>query len=68
MAKKKAIIDFSSKKIEFTLETVLYKLVSFNQNNMTLSVMVYENGEKRGLEELPFAHAPKETKKLIKPN
>jgi hypothetical protein len=35
---------------------------------MTLDVMVFENGAKEGIKTLPFAHLPKEIKKLVKPN
>jgi len=68
MAKKKAIINLTQRDIEFSLLKVDYKVLSFNPNKMTLDVIPTENGAKLKKLELPFAHAPKEIKKLIKPN
>jgi hypothetical protein len=36
---------------------------------MTLDVMVTdENGVKQGMQNIPFAHIPKEAKKMVKPS
>jgi len=35
---------------------------------MTLDVIVIEDGEKKGQQSLPFAHLPKNIKKIIKAN
>lgn len=69
MAKKKKSIELSTKNITFILEKRSYKVIRFYPSKMTLDVMVIDpNGKKLGMQELPFAHLPKEIKKLIKPN
>ena len=68
MAKKKKSVELSDKKISFEIEKVKYKVIRFFPTQMSLDVMVFENGEKVGMKNLPFAHLPKEAKKLIKAN
>ena len=68
MAKKKAIVDLKTKDIMFTLENTEYKVLRFDQNTMTLDVTVMDADGKKEMKNFPFAHAPKEIKKLIKPN
>lgn len=69
MAKKKKSIELSNKKISFTREKILYKIIRFYPSTMSLDVMVEdENGNKLGMQSIPFAHVTKEVKKLIKPN
>ncbi len=68
MAKKKSVINLASQDITFDLLQVHYKVLSFNPNKMTLYVHILQNGEVREDKEFPFAHAPKEIKKRIKPN
>jgi len=68
MAKKKKSVELSDRKISFEIEKVSYKAIRFFPSQMTLDVMVFENGEKQGMRNIPFAHLPKETKKLIKAN
>ena len=67
--KKKKSIELSSKKINFSLDRVLYKVIRFYPTTMSLDVMVEdEDGTKRGMQNIPYAHAPKDIKRLIKPN
>ena len=68
MAKKKKVIELKSKRIEFTLDKVLYKLESFNPNSMTLALLRLDTDEKTYIYDFPFAHLPKEIKKIVKPN
>ena len=68
MAKKKKSIELSDKKISFEMEKVSYRVIRFFPSQMTLDVMVYENDEKVGVRNIPFAHIPKEIKKIIKAN
>lgn len=69
MAKKKKSVELSDKKVEFNIEKISYKAIRFYPSAMTLDVMVHdENGAKVGMQNIPFAHVPKEVKKLIKPN
>ncbi len=66
MAKKKPTINLSAKNITFTEEERHFKVISFNQERMTVDCMVTVEGEKEKLE-LPFAHLPKEIKKKVRP-
>ncbi len=69
MAKKKKSIELSSKNIEYVVNNVLYKIIRFKPASMCVDVMVFEPEVTKGIQkELPFAHLPKEIKKLIKPN
>ena len=67
--KKKKSIELSDKKINFTMEKISYKIIRYYPTAMSLDVMVTdENNEKLGMKNIPFAHIPKEIKKLVKPN
>ncbi len=68
MAKDKKSIELHERKISFKLENSSYNLIRFYPTKMTVDVMVFENGIKEGIKTLPFAHLPKEIKKIIKPN
>ncbi|MEA1891702.1 MAG: hypothetical protein U9N33_03225 [Campylobacterota bacterium] len=67
--KRKKSIELSDKKINFMLEKVSYKVIRYYPTAMSIDVMVSdENGEKKGMQNIPFAHVPKNIKKIIKPN
>ena len=69
MAKKKKSVELTDKKISFTRENIYYKVIRFYPTAMSIDVMVTdENGVKTGMQNIPYAHAPKDVKKLIKPN
>ncbi|MEA2099016.1 MAG: hypothetical protein U9P72_02700 [Campylobacterota bacterium] len=69
MAKKKKSIELTNKKISFKRENVSYKVIRFYPTAMSLDVMVEDDdGTKGGMQNIPYAHAPKDVKKLIKPN
>jgi len=68
MAKKKPIIDLKSKNLQYTQGNVVYQLINFNQSNMTLTLLAFENNTQEEIKNFPFAHLPKEIKKLVKPN
>jgi len=68
MAKKKKSIELSDKKISFEIEKISYRVIRFFPSKMTVDTMVTEDGVKQGMRNIPFAHIPKEIKKLIKPN
>ncbi len=70
MAKnKKKSVELSDKKISFTRERVSYKIIRYYPTAMSLDVMVTEeDGTKLGMQNIPFAHLPKDMKKLVKPN
>jgi len=66
MAKKKKSVELSDKKITFTIEKNSYKVIRFFPSLMSVDVILFEEGVKKGMTNIPFAHIPKETKKLIK--
>jgi hypothetical protein len=68
MAKNKKSIELMNSKISFTLERNLYNVIRFFPTKMTVDVMIFEDGVKEGIKTIPFAHLPKEIKKIIKPN
>ncbi len=69
MAKKKKSVELSDKKIKFAIEKLSYKAIRYYPTAMSLDVMTFaENGEKLGMRNIPFAHVPKDIKKIIKPN
>ncbi|MEK6658416.1 MAG: hypothetical protein AABY36_01885 [Campylobacterota bacterium] len=68
MAKNKKSIELSDNKISFIFERNSYSVIRFFPTKMTVDVMVFEDGVKQGVKTIPFAHLPKEIKKIIKPN
>ena len=69
MAKKKKSVELSDKKINFNIERISYKAIRYYPTAMSLDVIATdENGVKQGMQNIPFAHLPKEIKKIIKPN
>ena len=69
MAKKKKSIELSNKKIQFSIDKKTYKAIRYYPTAMTLDVMAFDDkGEKIGMQNIAFAHIPKEIKKIVKPN
>ncbi|WP_373036823.1 hypothetical protein [Sulfurimonas sp.] len=69
MAKKKKSVELSDKKINFMIEKISYKAIRYYPTAMSLDVMATDaDGAKLGMQNIPFAHIPKEIKKIIKPN
>ncbi|MDD2791289.1 MAG: hypothetical protein PHU40_11600 [Sulfurimonas sp.] len=68
MAVKKPIIDFTEQNISYKEKSCVYTVLRLHPEYMTVDVNVLENGVKKGMQKLPFAHLPKEIKKLVKPN
>ncbi|MDF1875035.1 hypothetical protein JHD48_04735 [Sulfurimonas sp. SAG-AH-194-I05] len=67
--KKKKSVELSDKKIQFTVEKLSYKAIRYYPTAMSVDVMEYDDkGNKVGVRNIPFAHVPKDIKKLIKPN
>ena len=67
MIKKKVNEDYKSKNIIFDIEGTKYQLIRFYQAKMTIDVIEVDSKDK-SIRNMPFAHMPKATKKLIKPN
>jgi len=68
MIKKKVNEDLRAKNITFERENIAYKVLKFYASKMTVDVMVLNDPNEKGVKNIPFAHIPKATKKLIKPN
>ncbi len=68
MARMKKSVELSDKKIKFSIEKLDYTVIRFFPSQMNLDVMVYDNGVKKGMSNIAFAHLPKEAKKLVKAN
>ena len=66
MAKKKQTLDFTNDNITFKTKEHSIKVLSLNLNSMDVEVIVMENKKKR-VTKMPFAHLPKEIKKIIRP-
>ncbi len=71
MAKKKPTLDFSNDDIRFKLKEQEMKVLSLNQESMNVEVIIMEdaknNGIKKRVSKMAFAHLPKEIKKLLRP-
>lgn len=68
MAKEKKSVDLRAMNISFVVQKSSYKAVRFYPTKMTVDVIVFEDGIKDCVKTIPFAHLPKEIKKIIKPN
>jgi hypothetical protein len=69
MAKKKKSIQLASQDITFILEQRFFKLIRLDLKSMIVETIETDaNGKTIGLTKLPFAHIPREIKKIIKPN
>ena len=66
MAKKKPTLNFSDQNIRFNQDEQQIKVLSLNLNSMDVEVLVIED-EKKKVKKMPFAHLPKEIKKLLRP-
>ncbi len=66
--KKKKSVELSDKKIKFMVDKRSYKAIRYYPTAMSLDVMEFnENGDKIGTRNIPFAHIPKDIKKIVKP-
>ena len=67
--KQKKSIELSDQKINFIMQKMSYKAIRYYPTAMSLDVMVTdEDGTKLGMQNIAFAHIPKEIKKIVKPN
>ena len=71
MAKKKPTLDFSNENIIFKLKEQQIKVLSLSQESMNVEVIIMEDvkneGIKKKVSKMAFAHLPKEIKKLLRP-
>ena len=66
--KAKKTLELKNQNIAFEIEKISYKVIRFYPTKMTLDVMVFEDEKKQDMQNIPFAHLPKSTKKIIKAN
>jgi len=67
MAKKQENQDLRQKNIRFQIQNEEYQAIRFYPSKMTLDILSL-NTKGEGIKNIPFAHIPKEIKKIIKPN
>ncbi len=68
MAKKKRSVELSDRDIRCIIDDIEYKIIRFYPARMTVDVKATEKNAQKGQQNIPFAHLPKATKQLIKPN
>jgi len=68
VAKKKKSIELTQKKLSFVDKGITYKLIRFKPENMTVDVVRYEGEKRLDSFNIPFAHLPRELKKIVKPS
>jgi hypothetical protein len=67
MAKKKKVINLSEQNISYIEDERVIKIIAFNPNTMEVDISITVQDEKKRVMKLPFAHLPKEIKKLVRP-
>jgi hypothetical protein len=67
MPKKKTCIPLNHLDLSYQENDRHIQVISFNPNTMEVETSIEVKGEKKKVMKLPFAHLPKEIKKLIKP-
>ena len=67
MAKKVQFMDLKKQNLSYEDSGKKYELLSLNRTKMTVELNCIEN-QKKSKVILPFAHLPKNIKKLINPN
>jgi len=68
MAKKKKSVELSDKNITCKVNEKEYKLIRFYPSAMSVDVKEIGEDAQKGQSNIPFAHLPKEIKKLVKSN
>ncbi len=68
MAKKKKSVELSDKNITCKVNEITYKVIRFYPSAMSVDVKEIGENTKKGMQNIPFAHLPKEIKKLVKHN
>ncbi len=67
MAKAKKIIDLSKENISFEERSQTIKLLSFNVENMSLEIAIFEKDKFIKNSSMVFAHLPKKLKAKLNP-
>jgi len=68
MAKKKKAVELTQQKLSFTERGITYRLIRFKPENMTVDVIRYEGDKRLDSYNIPFAHLPRELKRVVKPS
>jgi len=67
LAKKKKIIDVKSMNIKYEEKNLTLQVLFLNTQKMTVDLNVYDKDTFIESKTIPFAHLPKNIKKLVKP-
>lgn len=67
MAKSRTIIDLKDENLSFIQKDETIKLLSFNQNSMTLEVAIFKDEKFIKNSKIAFAHIPKKLKAKLNP-
>ncbi len=67
MAKKKKFIDVKSMNIRYVERDLTFQVLLLNTQSMTVDLNVYDKDTFIESKTIPFAHLPKNIKKLVKP-
>jgi hypothetical protein len=64
----KSVISLSEKNLSFFIDNgIIAKLVNFNPKDMNVEVNIFEDGKNVIKRKYPFAHLPKNLKKILNP-
>jgi len=67
LAKKKKFIDVKSMNIKYEERNLTLQVLFLNTQSMTVDLNVYDKDTFIENKTIPFAHLPKNIKKLVKP-
>ena len=67
LAKKKKIIDVNSMNIKYEEKNLTLQILFLNTQSMSVDLNVYDKDTFVENKTIPFAHLPKNIKKLLKP-
>jgi hypothetical protein len=68
MAKKKKSVELSDQNITCKVNEIEYKIIRYYPSRMSVDVKAIGESVGQGQSNIPFAHLPKEIKKIVKPN
>lgn len=67
MARKRKSIDLTDQAIEYRLDEGYARVIRFDPDKMSVEIAVYVQGEDVDTRHIPFAHLPRDIKRLIRP-
>ena len=67
MARKKQNINLKSLELKFVYNGAIYRPITFNPTKMSIEAVVLSNNQQLTKQSIPFAHLPKNLKRIINP-